>query len=778
MTAFKSGVSGNWNTANCWGVLEQQQATGATVYILRNNAAATYLAQGFTPAVTRNLVIASLYMSKIGTPTGNVWAEVWTNNAGVPGSLIANATSTYIDVSTIATGLNDFCFPTPPSLTAATVYHIVLRGDYTISAAHYVRWYYAAAGAYAGGVASYADGTPTWTSRGGTIDMRFETYMTNGSYPFQLSAADTAINLFGISRTISADNVLAGTGAVTNNLGGTITNNFNQTQNFCGAIAQNGKMIFATGSKMQVSGSVTGNSLSEFDHRANSILQFNVVAGVNSYVVASSKVTMVGTSSVSKDCIIQGTAGGEVGVVMSNAGGKYQQIQMNNVTFQYCKPITGQIGAVYWNNFSAYRNGCEVIGNIDFKNNVGAYDLYAIACNFNTDTGTLTFLSNVTTSHVLSYGNILRGTWTNSGIVGTPPGTGFTTSSISNTVDGAVMDFVGTGNGIYLGVTTMFSGDLTGRDSGAAYGIQLNYGGNYIGGTIRSIVTTATSTGIYIQGCNIESGMVINTDGGSVGIIVAQNTKFAATANISNADIGMCFAANAMAGLLSPGANIIIDDTVVTGFNCVTSALNTIQHTSGVTIVNEATNAYTKPLTQQIEPFVYVRSRASKYFDIAWNCFPCDWATNWATTGLVSFNTTAGYLVMTNASTIRTSTFIPWQVIAWGTFTSAFTTTRANPTYQYEVSYDGGVTWGSLTTIASGAAPAETPKGNGLDAIRFTVTCAAGSTVTMDTLILTSNVYDDIAYVRLQNYLVNTGRKIKQVGLASTPPNPYRWMEY
>ena len=50
----------------------------------RYNTANSEQAQGFIPAVSGFITSVTLYLKKVGSPTGNIYAQIQSNNAGVP----------------------------------------------------------------------------------------------------------------------------------------------------------------------------------------------------------------------------------------------------------------------------------------------------------------------------------------------------------------------------------------------------------------------------------------------------------------------------------------------------------------------------------------------------------------------------------------------------------------------------------------------------------------------------------------------------------------------
>lgn len=139
----------------------------------------TAIGQGFTPAVTGSRPFIDVFISRTGTVTGRIWLEIQTSSGGLPTNTVL-ATSDKLDASLISTTAHwvRFVFRSPVSLTASTVYQIVMTGDWTASDANYIAW--AAdetASPYAGGANSYKDGG-TWVAGGADDDFLFKDYAT------------------------------------------------------------------------------------------------------------------------------------------------------------------------------------------------------------------------------------------------------------------------------------------------------------------------------------------------------------------------------------------------------------------------------------------------------------------------------------------------------------------------------------------------------------------------------------------------------------------------
>lgn len=130
--------------------------TVAGVEDLRQGAGANDRLAAFLPAEAANKQIGRvrLYLKRTGLPaafTNGIWAEIWTDAAGVPNALVAGAVSQYrnpVYIRDDAYEWVDFIFETPVTKTAATDYHVVLNGDFGVGA-NIIDWAY-----YDTGVAS------------------------------------------------------------------------------------------------------------------------------------------------------------------------------------------------------------------------------------------------------------------------------------------------------------------------------------------------------------------------------------------------------------------------------------------------------------------------------------------------------------------------------------------------------------------------------------------------------------------------------------------------
>lgn len=167
---FRTRTGATYNTD------QAQSSNSGSGNALRDAAARTYLAQGFTPDYSYPVARVTLSLKKTGTPTGNLSAEIWSASAGnAPSAIIATA-SANVDVSTLTGSFANvnFDFAEPPPVVAGTLYFLVLRGTNAIDGANYAEWEHSGSNNYDGGGPYKGDATPSFTVNG-TSDQSFLT---------------------------------------------------------------------------------------------------------------------------------------------------------------------------------------------------------------------------------------------------------------------------------------------------------------------------------------------------------------------------------------------------------------------------------------------------------------------------------------------------------------------------------------------------------------------------------------------------------------------------
>lgn len=190
-------------------LLDQDGSAGEDGSVaLRDAADRAKVSQGLQLATAGPLAFVDVRLLKVGTPTGNCWFTVESDNGGVP-SDTALATSDKFDVSRVNSVTAVWLrvpFRTPPTLSAATQYHLVLHGDFGISVTHHLQWRAdTTAAAYANGNAARFDGA-TWVTLL-TTDCLFKAYVTQNDTAVILPAGYTGKAKLGYVRNNASSNL-------------------------------------------------------------------------------------------------------------------------------------------------------------------------------------------------------------------------------------------------------------------------------------------------------------------------------------------------------------------------------------------------------------------------------------------------------------------------------------------------------------------------------------------------------------------------------------------
>jgi len=145
----------------------------------------TYQAQQFT-ATTSGTLTSLKYFERIfdGSPTDGLRFQIWTDSSDSPGSLITGATKD-IAHADIVNGGNSWdisesttvTFATPPNITNASKYWVVIKRQGSVDATNYYNPWATSPSSYAGGIQRSGDATPNWTTL--NQDMVLEITITN-----------------------------------------------------------------------------------------------------------------------------------------------------------------------------------------------------------------------------------------------------------------------------------------------------------------------------------------------------------------------------------------------------------------------------------------------------------------------------------------------------------------------------------------------------------------------------------------------------------------------
>lgn len=187
-----------------------EQATDNAAAGLRSASARTKLAQGFQVATAGAVEMATVKIKSTGTVPANtqLWATIQGSTANLPnGSVLATSDKIPADLIIVPNAFwLTFVFRVPATLATSTQYHLVLEGDYTISASNFISWQYATSDAYANGKYEEYDGA-TWAATTGQ-DFCFRIYVTVPSAALTLPTGYTQYCKLGYAYNNSGSDLI------------------------------------------------------------------------------------------------------------------------------------------------------------------------------------------------------------------------------------------------------------------------------------------------------------------------------------------------------------------------------------------------------------------------------------------------------------------------------------------------------------------------------------------------------------------------------------------
>jgi len=125
--------------ANRYRKVDANNTTAPDSTPLRKTTADAAHGQKFTCVASGNILSVRLWLKRIGSPSGDVWVEIYADGADPQtGSLLG--TSDTVAAGDIGTSFEKvyFDFQSPVAITATTQYYIVVKGDWTIDGSNYL----------------------------------------------------------------------------------------------------------------------------------------------------------------------------------------------------------------------------------------------------------------------------------------------------------------------------------------------------------------------------------------------------------------------------------------------------------------------------------------------------------------------------------------------------------------------------------------------------------------------------------------------------------------
>lgn len=193
------------------GVVQQMDINNVVGAGYHSLAATTdRIGQGFFLAAACSVTSIKLPLQKIASPAGTMTVQIWTDSAGLPGTLVA--TSAPVNVSVLTGTYADIEFFFTPTPLTAGVHQLVLNGSgasYPLGAE--IRVHQQSGDVYPYGDSSYSTNSgSTWTAFAPGIDVGFIVY---GAFSGLTWSADAYIEVPGLQKarnTILAGNVSMG----------------------------------------------------------------------------------------------------------------------------------------------------------------------------------------------------------------------------------------------------------------------------------------------------------------------------------------------------------------------------------------------------------------------------------------------------------------------------------------------------------------------------------------------------------------------------------------
>jgi hypothetical protein len=195
----------------------QTTFSGAGGGKLRATSAVQQIAQGFQLDQAGILEFLELQIFRVGSPTGDVWVEIQSDSSGSPSGTVL-ATSDRLNVAWVPSSVGvwrPFVFRAPATLSTATQYHLVVKGDFTISASNHLMVDGTGTDAYATrGEIKRFDGTNWLNTDSGTDfngnpgDAAFRLYITRNDAAVTMPANYTQRAKIGYVRNDGSSNFI------------------------------------------------------------------------------------------------------------------------------------------------------------------------------------------------------------------------------------------------------------------------------------------------------------------------------------------------------------------------------------------------------------------------------------------------------------------------------------------------------------------------------------------------------------------------------------------
>ncbi|MEY4932895.1 MAG: hypothetical protein RLZZ403_1215 [Pseudomonadota bacterium] len=119
------------------GVAEHAEATDTSSSL--REFAVYRVGQGISSDAGAEICLVQAFLTRIGSPVGSVWMELWSSAADVPAALLASTGG--LDAGTISAsgGWATFAFKSGQTLTAATTYFLFVNGNWALDSVNFIQ---------------------------------------------------------------------------------------------------------------------------------------------------------------------------------------------------------------------------------------------------------------------------------------------------------------------------------------------------------------------------------------------------------------------------------------------------------------------------------------------------------------------------------------------------------------------------------------------------------------------------------------------------------------
>ena|SRR3990167_3778557 len=161
-------------------ILDQQNTSHDSPDAMNSATDRISAAQQFTPSVSATVNQVILFLAKVGSPTGNLTVEIWSDTgSNLPNAIIGTGSGNVAESGLSTTPAEITFTGISAVVSSGTKYWAVLKTTSAVNASNHITYDTDFSGnPYSGGIMAISDNVPAWTSRV-SRDMYFKEYYDN-----------------------------------------------------------------------------------------------------------------------------------------------------------------------------------------------------------------------------------------------------------------------------------------------------------------------------------------------------------------------------------------------------------------------------------------------------------------------------------------------------------------------------------------------------------------------------------------------------------------------